>query len=320
MPRLPRLLRLTHSLEEREQRRDAERRRHHGEGTCGGVAHVLVEVVDIGTHRGNHDRQACCLGEVCDDLASLHAGVVVLVDQQRLDDDEDLVDVGPHQLVQLVQDAVDDLDEKMALLVLEGGGHEQRQDLVEEGAGPELPALVRELAQRLLAHGGGAVLDLEEQFHDLTLVALVLGHLVLVLVLQQRREELVILRLHKRQSALGRRLRHLIRLLRLVPRHLVPRVAARRGRGKELTGGGDEGLVGSGGLQHFVAVGGEEGLELFVVPRPVALVHLLLEPHVVHLLGGHAGKPAHHRGSHVGGTHGGLGKPPCHRRSRSSRT
>ena len=101
----------------------------------------------------DHGGETGGLGEVGDDLAALDARIVVLVDEERLDDDEDLVDVGPDQVVELVEDAVDDLDEQVALLVLERGRHEQGQDLVEEGAGAQLARLVRDLAQRRLAHG-----------------------------------------------------------------------------------------------------------------------------------------------------------------------
>ena len=51
------------------------------------------------------------LGEVGDDLAAFHTGIVVLVDQQGLDDDQDLVHEWPHQLIQLVQDPVYDLQD-----------------------------------------------------------------------------------------------------------------------------------------------------------------------------------------------------------------
>mmetsp|Transcript_64871 Transcript_64871/g.127370 ORF Transcript_64871/g.127370 Transcript_64871/m.127370 type:complete len:523 (-) Transcript_64871:1273-2841(-) len=87
VPRLPRLAALAHRLEKRQQRRDAQRRRHHGERAGSGVAHVLVEVVDVGAHGGDHAREPGGLGEVADDLAPLHARVIVLVDEQRLDHD-----------------------------------------------------------------------------------------------------------------------------------------------------------------------------------------------------------------------------------------
>ena len=50
VPRLPALLGAANGLEERQQRGDAKRRRHDGEGARRGVTHVLVEVVDVGTH------------------------------------------------------------------------------------------------------------------------------------------------------------------------------------------------------------------------------------------------------------------------------
>ena len=40
---------------------------------------------------------------------TLNTCIVVLIDEQRLDDDENLVNEWPHQLVQLVQDPINDL-------------------------------------------------------------------------------------------------------------------------------------------------------------------------------------------------------------------
>ena len=148
-------------LEEGQERGDAEGGSDDGEGAGRGVADVLVDVVNVGSHGGDHGGQAGRLGQVGDDLAALDAGVVVLVDEQRLDDDEDLVNVGPHQVVEFVEDAVDDLDEQVALLVLERRRHEQWQDLAEQRPGAELARLVRDLTQRRLAHRRRAVLDLE---------------------------------------------------------------------------------------------------------------------------------------------------------------
>lgn len=59
---LPRLLAFAHGLEEGQQRGDAESRGHHGEGSGRGVSHVLVHVVDVGSHGGDHGRQAGSLG------------------------------------------------------------------------------------------------------------------------------------------------------------------------------------------------------------------------------------------------------------------
>lgn len=91
-----------------------------------------------------------------------------------------LMYVGSHEVVQLVEDAVDNLDQQMAFLILEGGAHEEGQDLIEEGAGPELPGLVGDLAEGGLPHGGRPVLDLQQQLHDLALLLLLAAQLVLV--------------------------------------------------------------------------------------------------------------------------------------------
>mmetsp|Transcript_32675 Transcript_32675/g.77364 ORF Transcript_32675/g.77364 Transcript_32675/m.77364 type:complete len:496 (-) Transcript_32675:571-2058(-) len=306
VPRLPRLLGLAHGLEEGEERGDPERRRHHRERTRRCVADILVEVVDIRAHRRDHRRQARRLGQVSDDLAALDARVVVLVDEERLDHDQDLVRERPHQIVELVQHAVDNLDEQMALLVLQSRRHEEREDLVEEGPRPELACLVRDLAESLLAHRGGPVLDLEEQLHDPPLVRLVLGHLRLVLLIHKRREELVILRLHERERAVARRHRHVVRLAGLVLRHRVRGRAPGCGGRQKLARGGNCRLVAGRGLQDLVALLGEESVELLVVPRPVPLVDITLEPELVHLLRRHLRQLTRERRLHA---------HPAHRRS-----
>lgn len=58
-----------------------------------------------------------------------------------------LVHVGSHEIVQLVKNAIDDLHQKVALLVLQCGRHEQGKDLVEESVCTKLPRLVCELSQ-----------------------------------------------------------------------------------------------------------------------------------------------------------------------------
>ena len=57
------------------------------------------------------------------------------------------MNVRPHEVVQLVEDAVDHLDQQVALLVLQCRRHQQRQDLVEEGVGAELTCLVCDLTK-----------------------------------------------------------------------------------------------------------------------------------------------------------------------------
>mmetsp|Transcript_30967 Transcript_30967/g.55423 ORF Transcript_30967/g.55423 Transcript_30967/m.55423 type:complete len:657 (+) Transcript_30967:141-2111(+) len=56
--RLPTLFALTHRFQKRQQRGDAEGGGDHAEGARGGVADVLVDVVNVGAHRGDHGRQA----------------------------------------------------------------------------------------------------------------------------------------------------------------------------------------------------------------------------------------------------------------------
>ena len=53
--------------------------------------------------------------------------------------------IGSHEIVQLVEDAVNDLDQEMPLLVLQCGGHEQGEDLVEKSVCTKLSSLVCDL-------------------------------------------------------------------------------------------------------------------------------------------------------------------------------
>lgn len=62
---LPGLLAFAHGFEEGQQRGDAEGRGHHGEGSGRGVSHVLVHVVDVRSHGGDHGCQAGSLKWNC---------------------------------------------------------------------------------------------------------------------------------------------------------------------------------------------------------------------------------------------------------------
>lgn len=62
MASLPRLLALAHGFEEGQQGGDAQGRGHHGEGSGRGVPHVLIHVVDVGSHGGDHGGQTGSLG------------------------------------------------------------------------------------------------------------------------------------------------------------------------------------------------------------------------------------------------------------------
>lgn len=61
--------------------------------------------------------------------------------------------------------------------------HQQRQDLVEQGPRTKVARLVRQLPQSCLALRGRAVLNLEQQLHDLALLGLLKTQLSLVHIL-----------------------------------------------------------------------------------------------------------------------------------------
>ena len=63
------------------------------------------------------------------------------------------------QVVQFVQDAINDFDQQMALLVLQCGRHEQGQDLVEERPRAKLASFICDLPQSSLeGHGEPKIL------------------------------------------------------------------------------------------------------------------------------------------------------------------
>ena len=108
--------------------------------------------------------------------------------------------VGAHELVEAPQHAVDDLHQHVALLVVERGRHQQREDLAEQGPGAELAGLVSQGAQRRLALLRRAVLDLEQQLHDPPLLGLLQGQLVLVDLGEELAKVLRVLRPQLRQA------------------------------------------------------------------------------------------------------------------------
>ncbi|RUP50240.1 LOW QUALITY PROTEIN: hypothetical protein BC936DRAFT_139884 [Jimgerdemannia flammicorona] len=291
--RLPRLFGLAHRLEEGQQRRDAQSGGHDREGARRRVTHVLVHVIDVRTHGRDHGRKARSLGKITNDLAAFNAGVIVLVDEEGLDNDENFVHVGTDEVVELIEDAVDDLDEQVAFLVLERRRHEQRQNLVEERARPKVARLVRDLAQSGLAHGRRAVLDLEEEAHNLALLEFLDRHLPLVLILQQFAEMLHVLLLEEwKVPDTGNLGGQIVCLLAVLLLHHEPHRVAHGGRCRhELAGRRPNGDVGGGRFQDLVAGGGEHGVELLVRHGPVAGVELALPPHRIHRLGRHG-----HRG------------------------
>ena len=91
----------------------------------------------------------------------------------------------------------------MALLIFQGGRHQQGKDLVEQGTCSQLPRLVRDLPQRALPHRRRAVLYLQQQLHDPPLLGFLRRQHVLVDVRQQLVEVLDVVGLEEGQVATG---------------------------------------------------------------------------------------------------------------------
>ncbi|GIX65610.1 uncharacterized protein BcabD6B2_50450 [Babesia caballi] len=194
--RLPALFGLADGLKEQYKRLDACGVRHHRKRARSGVANVLVRVVDVRPHGSNHGSQPRCLAQVADDLTSLHPRVVVLVDEQRLDNHEDFVHVRPHLVLQLKQNAINDLHHQVALLVLQSRLHHQRQNLVEQRPRPKLPRLLRQEPKRLPPQGRSSVFDLKQERQNAPFVDLIRSQVLLRLVVEQLTEEVLVLGLH----------------------------------------------------------------------------------------------------------------------------
>ena len=205
--RQPALLALADGAEEGEERRNAQRGGHDGEGARGDRADVAVGVVEVLAERGDHEGEARGLGEVADDFAALHAREFVVVDEHGLDHDEDLVHVGLHERVQLEEDAVQHFDEEMALLRFQLGTHQQGNDSrrdrettrgpVEERARAEGHRALGDLPQRSLALERRSVLDSQQEDHDLAVARLLLGQRRFVHVVQQIGELLLVVRVDR---------------------------------------------------------------------------------------------------------------------------
>ena len=79
VPCLPTLFRVTDCFEERQHCRYSEGTGDDCEGSGSGVADILILMVYVGTHGGNHSGQAGSLRQVGDDFSALDSRVVVLI-------------------------------------------------------------------------------------------------------------------------------------------------------------------------------------------------------------------------------------------------
>jgi hypothetical protein len=69
-------------------------------------------------------------------LTTLYTSIVILVNEERLDDDENFVDVWMDEIIEFVEDTINDLDKQVVLLVLESTLHKQGEDLAKERPAP----------------------------------------------------------------------------------------------------------------------------------------------------------------------------------------
>jgi len=93
---------------------------------------------------------------------NVHSSIVIFIDEKRFDNDQNLVNVGPNEIVQLVQDSIDNLDQQMSFLILQSSLHQQGQDLVEKRTGTKFSRFVGNLSKSRLSHRWCTILDLEE--------------------------------------------------------------------------------------------------------------------------------------------------------------
>ena len=118
------------------------------------------------------------------------------------------MDVRPDQIIQTVQYSINHLDEKVSLLIFQGWTHEKGQNLIKEWPSAKRPGLVGDLSHGRLALRRRSGLDLEQERHDETLIALILGQGIVLDVLHKLAKVLHVVRLDVWEStgsgALGR--------------------------------------------------------------------------------------------------------------------
>ena len=126
----PAFLALADGAEEGKQRRNAQRGGHDGERAGRDGADVAVGTVEVFAECGDHEGEACGLGEIADDLATFHASEFVVIDEHGLDDDEDFMDVGLDERVQFEENAIQHFDQQVTLLSLQIGTHQQGNNAI----------------------------------------------------------------------------------------------------------------------------------------------------------------------------------------------
>ena len=73
--------------------RDTEGRGNDGERASGSVTDILVSTVSITSHGRDHVCKTRSFGKVGYDLTTLYTSIVILINEERLNDDENFVNV-----------------------------------------------------------------------------------------------------------------------------------------------------------------------------------------------------------------------------------
>ncbi|KAJ6372030.1 hypothetical protein OIU77_002369 [Salix suchowensis] len=126
VPSLPRFLTLTHSFQEGQQRRNPESRSNNTESSRSCVSNILINIINIRTHSSNHGGQTSCFTQIRNNFSPFHTGIIILINQEWFNNNKNLMNIGPNQLIQFIQNPVNYLNQKMPLLILQGRLHKQR--------------------------------------------------------------------------------------------------------------------------------------------------------------------------------------------------
>jgi len=102
-------------------------------------------MVNVRPHGGDHVCETRSFGKAGYNITTLYKSVVILVNEERLNDDENFVNMWMSEVIEFVQDTVNDLHKQVALLILEGTLHEQGEDLVEERTSTKILSFVNDL-------------------------------------------------------------------------------------------------------------------------------------------------------------------------------
>src|SRR6267154_5074738 len=89
-----------HGHEERQERGDTKGGGNDRECASGGVADILVSMINIGTHGGDHVCKTSSFGKVGYDLTTLHMSIIILINEEWLDDNENFVNVWTDEVIE----------------------------------------------------------------------------------------------------------------------------------------------------------------------------------------------------------------------------